>query len=76
VRLPLNSPLSFGRIGVKGFVDAGTTWPSGARLADQRFERGIGGGVFLGAALVMLDLDVAWPEDGKPRVHFGMGVSF
>ena len=24
----------------------------------------------------MLDLDVAWPESGSPRVHFGMGVTF
>ena len=76
VRLPINSPLSFGRLGVKGFVDAGTTWAAGTRLSDQRFERGVGGGVFLGATGFMLDLDVAWPEDGKPRVHFGFGVSF
>ena len=35
-----------------------------------------GPGVFLGAAVMRLDLDVAWPEDGKPRVHFALGVSF
>ena len=76
VRLPLNSPLSVSRFGVKGFVDAGTTWASGERLSDQRFERGIGGGVYMGAAAVILDLDVAWPQEGSPRVHFGLGVSF
>jgi outer membrane protein assembly factor BamA len=76
VRLPLTSPLNFGRFGVKGFVDAGTAWASGTRLADQRFERGIGGGIFLGGTGFMLDLDVAWPEEGTPRVHFGLGVSF
>jgi outer membrane protein assembly factor BamA len=76
VRLPLNSALSFGRFGVKGFVDAGTTWASGTRLSDQRFERGIGGGVFLGATAFILNLDVAWPEEGKPRVHFGLGITF
>jgi outer membrane protein assembly factor BamA len=76
VRMPLNSPVGFGRFGVKGFVDAGTAWASSTRLADQRFERGIGGGVFIGAPLFMMDLDVAWPEEGKPRVHFGLGVSF
>ena len=76
VRLPLTSPLNFGRFGVKGFVDAGTVWASGTSLADQHFERGIGGGVFLGGTGFVLDLDVAWPEEGKPRVHFGMGVSF
>ena len=76
MRLPLTSALSFGRVGVRGFVDAGTTWASGTRLSDQRFERGIGGGVFLGATAFILNLDVAWPEAGKPRVHFGLGITF
>ncbi|HLG58079.1 MAG TPA: FtsQ-type POTRA domain-containing protein [Vicinamibacterales bacterium] len=76
VRVPLNSPLSSGIFGVKGFIDAGTTWASGERMSDQRFERGIGGGVYMGAAVFILNLDVAWPEEGNPRVHFGLGVSF
>jgi outer membrane protein assembly factor BamA len=76
LRVPINSPLRVSQFGVKGFIDTGTVWNSGTRLGDQRFERGIGGGVFLGAAIAMLDLDVAWPEDGKPRVHFGLGISF
>jgi hemolysin activation/secretion protein len=75
-RVALNSPVRSGLFGVRGFVDAGTVWNSGTRLADQPFERGIGGGVFLGVAVMMLNVDVAWPEDGKPRVHFGMGISF
>ena len=76
LRVPLNSPLRVSQFGVKGFIDAGTVWNSGEQLGDQRFERGIGGGVFLGAAVAMLNLDVAWPEEGKPRVHFGLGISF
>jgi outer membrane protein assembly factor BamA len=77
VRYPLNSPLNVGRFGVKGFVDAGTTWASeGPGLSDQRFERGIGGGVYFGVAALILDLDVAWPESGNPRVHFGFGIAF
>jgi hemolysin activation/secretion protein len=48
VRLPINSPLSVGRFGVKTFVDWGTTWASGARLADQRWDRGVGGGIYFG----------------------------
>jgi outer membrane protein assembly factor BamA len=75
-RVPFTSALNIARLGVKAFVDAGTTWMSTERLADQRLQRGIGGGLFLGAAAFMLDLDVAWPEEGKPRVHFGMGVRF
>jgi outer membrane protein assembly factor BamA len=76
VRVPLTSPLNYGRLGVKGFIDAGTVWSSPARLRDQAFDRGIGGGVYAGVAAFMLDVDVAWPESGGPRVHFGMGVTF
>ncbi len=76
VRMPLTSPLNVGRFGVKAFVDAGTTWDAGARLADQRFDRGIGAGVYFGAAVVTANVDVAWPETGKPRVHVAVGVSF
>jgi Omp85 superfamily domain/Surface antigen variable number repeat len=76
VRVPLNSPLDLGRFGVKGFIDYGTVYPYGAKLSDQTFDRGIGGGVFLTATVVSMGLDVAWPESGKPRWHFGLGVSF
>jgi outer membrane protein assembly factor BamA len=77
VRYPLTSPLTVGRFGVKAFVDAGTTWASGGPgLAEQRFERGIGGGVYFGVAVLILDFDVAWPESGNPRVHFGFGITF
>ncbi|HEY6361445.1 MAG TPA: BamA/TamA family outer membrane protein [Vicinamibacterales bacterium] len=75
-RVPLTSPLDFGRFGVKGFVDAGTTWDAGERLGDQRFDRGIGGGVYFGATAVTANVDVAWPETGKPRVHVALAVSF
>jgi outer membrane protein assembly factor BamA len=75
-RVALNSPLRGALFGVRGFIDAGTVWNAGTRLADQPFERGIGTGVFLGVTVAMLNVDVAWPEEGKPRVHFGMGISF
>lgn len=76
VRVPLNSPLSIGRFGAKAFVDAGTTWSSGTRLSNQRFDHGIGGGVYFGVAAITITLDVAWPESGNPRAHFGLGVTF
>lgn len=75
-RLPLSSPLSFGRFGVKAFADAGTTWLSGERVASQRVDRGAGGGVYLGATAVTAAVDLAWPRAGKPRLHLGLGVSF
>jgi len=76
VRLPINSPLSVGRFGVKTFVDWGTTWASAARLADQKWDRGIGGGIYFGGGPVIGDLAIAWPERGSPRTTFGLGVSF
>ena len=75
-RLPLTSPLNVGRFGVKAFVDAGTAWDAGTKLRDRRFDRGMGGGIYFGAAALAANVDVAWPERGKPRVHVAMGVSF
>jgi outer membrane protein assembly factor BamA len=76
IRQPLNSPLSFGRFGVKAFADMGTVWSAGGRMGDQEFERGIGGGVYLGAGPVILNLDIAKPQTGTVRAHFGLGVTF
>ncbi|MGH9201822.1 MAG: BamA/TamA family outer membrane protein, partial [Vicinamibacterales bacterium] len=78
IRVPITSPVSMGRLGLKTFVDAGTVYSSGAKLGDQHFDRGIGAGVFFTATVVRAGLDVAWPErgNGKPRWHFGLGVTF
>ena len=77
VRVPITSPLNMSRFGVKGFVDYGAVYPHGAKLKDQTFDRGIGGGVFLTATVIRMGLDVAWPKGGdKPRWHFGLGVTF
>jgi outer membrane protein assembly factor BamA len=76
LRIPLNSPLTVGRFGLKTFVDAGTVWNSGQHFSDQQFDRGIGGGVYLGAGPFIMDLDVAKPKTGNVRAHFGMGVTF
>jgi outer membrane protein assembly factor BamA len=76
IRQPLTSPLNYGRVGVKAFIDAGTTWDAGERLRRQHWDRGIGGGVYVGATAVTANIDVAWPRDGKPRVHLGLGVTF
>jgi hemolysin activation/secretion protein len=76
LRIPLNSPLTIGRFGLKTFVDAGTVWNKGTRYHDQPFDRGIGGGVYLGAGPLIIDLDIAKPRTGSVRAHFGMGVTF
>lgn len=76
LRIPLNSPLTFGRFGLKAFVDAGTAWNTGARYDDERFDRGIGGGIYMGGGPFIIDLDIAKPRTGNVRAHFGMGVTF
>lgn len=79
LRVPLTSPVLMGRLGVKGFVDAGTVYPHGARLRDQTLDRGAGGGVFMSWAVVRLGLDVAAPlgtDSRKARWHFSLGLTF
>jgi len=92
VRVPLTSPVHVGRFGVKGFFDAGTVYGTGQKLSDQRFDRGIGGGVFFTATIIRAGLDVAWPVrsinpmgdvygkpdefSNRPRWHFTLGVTF
>jgi len=76
LRIPFNSPLNVGRFGFKAFVDAGTAWDHGQRYDDQEFDRGIGGGIYLGAGPFIMNLDIAKPRVGDVRAHFGMGVTF
>ena len=76
LRIPLNSPLTFGRFGLKAFVDAGTAWNTGSRWDDDPLDRGIGGGVYMGGGPFIIELDIAKPRTGNVRGHFGMGVTF
>ncbi len=77
IRIPVTSPLSIGRFGVKAFVDAGTAYPFGEKLADQKhFDRGIGAGAYMHLTVVSVSLDVARSREGNTRYHFGLGVAF
>jgi outer membrane protein assembly factor BamA len=76
IRIPLTSPLSVGRFGVKAFADYGTAYPHGEKLGDQTFDLGIGGGAYLHLTLISLGLDVAKGRNADWRFHFGMGVTF
>lgn len=77
VRIPVTSPLSIGRFGVKAFVDAGTAYAFGEKLKDQkRFDRGIGAGVYMHLTVLSVSLDVARSREGNTRFHFGLGVTF
>ena len=81
LRVPFTSPLNVGRLGVTAFIDAASVAADGVPLSAQRFDRGIGAGVFFTAPAVRIGLDVAWPRGAPntsrtPRVHFGLGVTF
>jgi len=76
LRIPVTSPLSIGRFGVKVFTDAGTAYATGEKLADQTFERGYGGGVYFHLTILSLSLDAAKSRDHKLQWHFGLGVTF
>jgi outer membrane protein assembly factor BamA len=76
IRAPLTSPLNIAKAGVSAFVDVGTVYGKGQRLADQHFSKGVGGGVWLAAAVFRLQLVVAHGIGAGTRVHFGAGVSF
>jgi hemolysin activation/secretion protein len=75
VRVPVTSPLSNARMGVKAFADAGAAWMADASIRKQQFDRGVGAGVFLGWASVTATADIAWPERGRPRVHVQLGIT-
>ena len=75
IRIPVNSPLSVGRFGVKGFVDVGTTWNVGQRLRARTFDRGVGGGIYFGGGPVIADMAVARSRQGRYRFHVGLGLN-
>ena len=76
LRIPITSPMSIGRFGVKVFVDTGTSYGVGEHLEDQVFDQSFGGGAYLHLTVISLSLDVAKARNGGTRAHFGMGVTF
>ena len=76
VRTPITSPLNVAKLGVSAFFDTATIYDHRARLEDQRFEKGIGGSVWLSAAFFRLNLAVAHGLKGSTRVHFGTSFSY
>jgi hypothetical protein len=76
LRLPISSPLNIARFGLTAFVDAGTVYDHGGRLANQRLEKGVGGGVWVSAAFVRFHLAVAHGIGRSTRAHIGTSLSF
>ena len=77
IRVPLTSVLSGAKLGATAFVDAGRVWNVDERAADAIWRRGVGGGVFLIAPFVRINLDVARGlGTGDTRVHLSSGFTF
>ena len=77
LRVPITSVLSGAKLGVTAFMDAGKVLDVGQRLSDAAWHRGVGGGIFMIATIVRINLDVAHGlRDGKTRVHLSAGFNF
>lgn len=76
VRLPLNSPLKVGRLGMSVFADVGAAYDRGTALADADYRWGYGAGVFFSATVFRVNLDVATDGQGGARVHAASGFRF
>jgi hypothetical protein len=76
-RTPITSVLSGAKLGVTAFMDAGKIWNFGQSLDDATWRQGVGGGVFLIAPLMRINLDVAYGlKTGKTRLHVSSGFTF
>jgi outer membrane protein assembly factor BamA len=75
-RMPISSPLSFGKMGVSVFVDWGTAYEKGERFRDQTLHRGVGGGVWLSVTGLRFGLAVAKGKGARTRVSFSGGITF
>jgi outer membrane protein assembly factor BamA len=77
LRMPITSVLSGAKLGVTAFVDAGQIWNAGEARDRAVWHRGVGGGVFLIASIVRINLDVAHGlKTGDTRVHLSSGFTF
>lgn len=76
LRTPVTSPLSIARLGVSVFVDAAAVYDVHERMRDQKFERGIGAGVWISAAVVRIQLAVARGLGRSTRFHLATSLLF
>ncbi len=76
LRLPITAVRSVGRVGLTAFWDVGTAHDDGTRLDGAVFHHGVGGGVFLVAPIVRLNVDVGTDLKGSTRLHFVLGFRF
>ena len=76
LRVPFTSPLRVARTGLAVFVDAGTVYGTGESLERARWDRGVGAGFFVTAAMFSARVDVAHGIGGGTRAHWSLGLAF
>jgi outer membrane protein assembly factor BamA len=77
IRVPITSVLSGAKLGATVFFDAGKAFDVGQRMSDAPWHRGVGGGLFMIATVVRINLDIAHGlKTDDTRVHLSSGFSF
>jgi hypothetical protein len=77
VRVPLTSVLNGAKLGITVFSDAGKAWDFGSSMDQAEWHRGVGGGLFLIASIVRINLDIAHGlKTGDTKVHLSSGFTF
>lgn len=76
LRVPLTSPLSIGKVGVSALLDVGSVYDEGGHVSAQRFERGVGVGVWLSATFVRASVHITHGLGGSTRALCGLTASF
>jgi outer membrane protein assembly factor BamA len=76
LRVPISSPLSFGKLGLSAFVDTGTTYGTGERFRDQDLHTGVGGAVWITITALRMGVSVAHGLGATTRANFGVSLTF
>jgi hypothetical protein len=76
LRTPVWEPVPIVIIGVNGFWDTGTVWDYGSELSKARFHNGVGGGAFLMAGFVRLNVDLGYGLGEGWQFHIGSGLRY
>jgi outer membrane protein assembly factor BamA len=76
LRMPFSSPLRVARTGLAVFIDAGTVYGTRESLERARWDRGVGAGFFVTAAMFSARVDVAHGIGGGTRAHWSLGLAF
>ncbi len=75
-RIPVKTPLKFGKIGFTVFIDSGTAYNHGQQLMQQPFYTGTGGTVWFSVASFRISTAVAYGFGSGTHVHISGGIGF